>query len=980
MHFRNKEKRMEKRHLDALQSIVGEGNVSTGPRAAKKFLHAGQEAPDLVVVSPSSDEEVQKIVALARECNTAVVTVYDRYLLEEDLNKKGILLDFSRMNQIERIDSRNLIAHVQRGVTWKQLNPELKKMGVRAVAPVAAQSESVAECCAARVVGKAAAKFWDYPLTNLRIALGNGHIHKTGTHGFNEEACDGRSEGGPNLSNWFTGSDDIFGVMTRASILLWPIYERRACLVYAFEDPNELLRALREVPRTELGVEYLGMNQAYLDHLLGVRGEIRAPWNLIIGFAGRSEHVEHHQNRVSLLLQKYSCKAEESLMDSMPEQLDRPWMEASCNHTAFFTLFNRLKSMDVEVDKAAAAAGVSEDRVGKVFTSFDRGRAVYASYDWLIEPYQAEAMKALNLSLADLGAFFDRPHGELGRKIYTSIPNHLPVLKRIKKILDPDNIMNPGRILKDEDPEWQPLDVGDGETGLTMANLKDVKDQLSQAIGAGWVSDNPVDLSSYGRDFTIFSGERPNIVAMPASTEEVQKIIRIAYQHGIPAVPQTTGFNHGGMTVPRKGGILVDLRRMDRLCSIDAESMTVTVSPAVRMRSIWWEVIRHRATDGFHLKPILPMTFGSVSLLSNYVARGGAGMAVKYGLNTELSSAMTWVMPNGEILKVGPSAIPNVGNVPLHYTPGPDLFGMFFNADGMFGICTELTAKLYSERDQAEEVEELISCADFGDDHHRAFCQTVDAVREIAQENVADFMYKAHPGMVALTIAHRFEAVSVPNAIRMSPQHPLSILVSGYDAEEVEIKKAIVSEIAQKYGLTVMDPSMFGIEKADMAESTDALKRSLGVRNNFLGTYQGAFQWTACFMKLDKLPQYAVDYDKLVKKYWKTSDPTISVEHAMTGTDIQGPLPLGRIGGVEVDFWWDQGNPEAVKRATTIMHKAHKLMLEHGGFLYRNMFGAGEYHLPLWGEYYSILKKTKQAFDPANLMHPDVLPLTDDYV
>ena len=44
------------------------------------------------------------------------------------------------------------------------------------------------------------------------------------------------------------------------------------------------------------------------------------------------------------------------------------------------------------------------------------------------------------------------------------------------------------------------------------------------------------------------------------------------------------------------------------------------------------------------------------------------------------------------------------------------------------------------------------------------------------------------------------------------------------------------------------------------------------------------------------------------------------------------------------------------------------------------MFGAGEYHLPMWGKYFEILKKTKAAFDPANLMHPDVLPLTDDYV
>ena len=971
---------MEPKRLERLESIVGGENVSVGPRAAEKFLRPAQEAPNLVVVSPSDDGEVQKIVDLAREHRIAIVTVNDRFLLEEDLEKEGILLDFSRMDKIERIDLPNLIAHVQRGVTWDQLNAELKKQGLRAVAPVAANSESVAESCAARVVGKAAAKYWDYPVTNLRLVLANGHIHKTGTHGFNEEASDGRSEGGPNLSNWFTCSDDIFGVMTRATILLWPVYETRACLVAGFDDADELLRALRNLPRTELGVEYLGINGAYLRNLLGGDGEAFPPWVLVVGLEGRTRLVEHHRDRILRLLKGYDCSMEEDLIVPMTEQLDLPWMEASDNHTAFFTLFSRLKEMDAAVDKAAASTGVPEEKVGKVFVSFDCGRAVYAVYDWLDEPYRGEAIKAMNLALSELGACFNRPHGELGRKIYASIPNHLPVLKHIKGILDPENIMNPGRILKDGDPDWEPLRVGNGERGLTVSNVKEVKEKISQAIGEQWVSDNPADLSSYGRDFTIFSGERPNIVAMPASTEEVQKIVRIAYEHAIPVVPQCSGFNHGGLSIPRKGGILVDLRRMDQVCAIDEESMTVTVSPGLRMRYVWWEVIKHRATDGFHLKPILPMTFGSVSLLSNYIARGGAGMAVKYGINAELSSDMTWVLPNGEILKVGASAIPKVGRVGLHYSPGPDLFGMFFNADGMFGICTELTAKCYPEPDNADELEEVISCANFGDDHHRAFCLAVEAIRDIAQENVADFMYKAHPGMVALTIVNSFEGSTVPGVIGMSPQHPLSILVCGYDVEEKEIKKEIVSEILAKHELMVMDPTMFGTEMGDAAGMTDALKRSLGVRDNFVGAYQGAFQWTACFMKLEKIPQYAVEYEALVKKYWKTSDPKISAEHAMTGTDIQGPLPFGRFSGVEIDFWWDQGNPESVKRATVIMHKAHKLMLKHGGFLYRNMFGSGEYHLPLWGEYYDILKKTKQAFDPVNLMHPDVLPITDDYV
>ena len=343
---------------------------------------------------------------------------------------------------------------------------------------------------------------------------------------------------------------------------------------------------------------------------------------------------------------------------------------------------------------------------------------------------------------------------------------------------------------------------------------------------------------------------------------------------------------------------------------------------------------------------------------------------------------MTWVLPNGEVFRVGPKAVPKVGNLPLHFTLGPDLCGMFFNADGMFGVCTELTAKLYPERDDAEEFEDLVTAANYDQDFHHAFSQTVKAVHDLGQENVTDFMYKAHPGLFALAMVDMMEGLTIPGVIGMSPQHPLSTVVSGYDAEELEIKKEIVAEIVQKYDLMVIDPAMFG-EEIKNAQSTTSTKMSLGIKENFAATYKGAFQWTACNMKMDKIPDFALKYDALVQKYWKTSDPKVSVEHAMTGTDIQGPLPYARAGGIEVDFWWDQGNPEEVKRATTMMHKTQKLMLEFGGALFRNMFGAGEYHLPLWGkvsEYLNILKDTRRAFDPANLMHPDVLPATDDYV
>ena len=966
--------------LDELRTLVGAEHVSAGPGAASKFLRTGQEAPGLAVVRPGSTEDVQGIVNLAREKGVSILTCNDRYLLPEDLDRNALLLDFSRMNRIERIDTLNLVAHVERGVTWDALNAELEKLGVKAVAPVAANSLSVAECVSARVVGKAVSKFPDYALTNQKVVLADGSVQRTGTHALSEEGADGRyQDGGPAISTWHIGADDVFGVVTRASTPLWPVCEARTCQVYAFDDEDALLTALKEVPRNELGTEYLGINRASLARLLDRDAKDLPAWAVVVGFEGRARHVSYQEDKVRSLFSKVRCGPADDLIQAMTEKLDRPWMEASPNHTAFFSLFSRMKGLDAACDRAAGEAGVPDGDMGKIIVSCDLGRAAYAVYDWFDETGHTRAIEDLNLALADQGAFFDRPHGALARKIYSSIPNHLPVLKQIKGFLDPDNILNPGRTLRDEDVAWQPAEVTEGEAGLTVANLKVVSEKLGGAIGPEWVSDNPVDLSPYGRDFTIFSGERPNIVVLPASTENVQAIIRIAYEHGIPVVPMSTGFNHAGLTIARKGGILVDLRRMDQTCSFDEESMTVSISPAVRMRSIWWEAIKHRATDGFHLKPILPLTFGSVSMLSNYVARGGAGTAFKYGGNPELTVGMTWVLPNGDILEVGPSAVPHVGNLPLHYCPGPELNGMFFNADGLFGICTEITAKCYPEPDHVEGLEDMMSAANYDSDGHKAFCKTIDAIYELSRENVTDFMYKSHPGVFAMAITAMLKDLTTRDAVSASPLHPLGIMISGHDKEELAIKREIVEEVMQKHELFIMDPNLLGPEVADM-QTTDPVKMSLGVKQNIVGTHKGAFQWTACIVKMEKIPAMALEYEQLVKKYWKTTDPKISVEHAMTGTDIQGPLQYGRVGSCEFDWWWDQGNPEEVKRAYTMIHKTNKLMIKHGAPLFRNMFGSGEYYIPMLGTYYTVLKKAKKAFDPANLMHPDVLPLTEDYV
>ncbi len=964
--------------IKGLEDIVGKDQIVSGQDAASPFLRPGCQAPGLVKVCPGTTEDVQAIVNLARSNNVAVVTCNDRYLLPEDLNREGILLDFSQMKTIEKIDDRNLTAHIERGVTWDQLNAELKKLGVKTVAPLAANSNSVVESIIARAPGKNITKFPDYAMMNMKVVLGDGSIVLTGSHGLREEASDGRNEGGPNLSQWYVGADDVLGIVTRVTIMLYPVCDAHTCNVYAFDSYDEVVSALKDVPRTDVGSEFMGLNKAALKNLLGEDKEY-PNWALVVGFDGRKKLTDHNENKVKALLSGYQCQPVDELNQALAEKLDEPWMEASDNHTAFFAIFSKTAELNKTADQAAQQAGIQESDVGKMLVSIDRGRAVYATYDWFSAQDQAEAMTQLNLALSDKGAFFDRPHGPLGRKIYTSIENHLPVLKHIKNMLDPDNILNPGRIIREEDKEWMPLSVREGEIGLTVANLKEIKGKLAECVGEEWVSDNPVDLSSYGRDFTIFSGERPNLVIFPKVIEEIQQIVRLAYEHGIPIIPQTTGFNHGGLTVSRKGGLLVDLRRMDDTCSIDEETMTITVSPAVRMRSIWWESVKHRAKPNYHLKPILPLTLGSVSLLSNYVARGAPASAFKYGTSTELTVNMTWVLNNGEILKVGPSAVPGVGDLPLHYGIGPEINGMFFNADGQFGICTQLTGKLYPEHDDVEEMQTILIASITENDEHKAFVKIIDLFYDLGRENITEFQYKAHPGTFALALTAQIEGTKIMDMVGIAPRHPIGIIVVGCDAEELAIREEILKDILDKNSMFTIDPALFGDDLANMA-SADLTKKSLGIGDNFVGSYKGAFQWTAGQIKMDKLPDIAMEYNALAKKYWTTSDPKIGVVESMTDAAVQGPLPMGRAGPAEFDFWWDQGNPEEVKRATTMLHKTNHLLLKYGASLWRNMFGAGEYHLPMWGTYFEILKRTKKAFDPDNLMHPDVMPLTDDFV
>jgi len=962
--------------ITGLAGIVGAEHVTDRADRLAAYFDRPAGTGGFLAVAPGTTEEVRGVVRLAGDLGIPILTLNDRVLRSEEGPREGIILDFRRLAALEKLDPRNLLAHVQRGLTFAELKKALAPHNLKIATPVGATSDSVLCNFVNRAPLKKASLFSEVNVFTMQVVLADGTLFRTGSHALNENV-DMREDGGPSLSRWFFGSEDIFGVVTRATIWLYPQTECRDALLMGFERLDDAVRALRNAPRTELGFEFLAANRRFLAHLLGEDPAGLPPWTLIAGFDAQEKLVAYQREKLQPILQEMGGQPLERHRQRMASLLDEVWYQASPVHTGFYTPCNRIKEFGDLANRHVAQAGISQEEVGHCLLAVDRARCVYSQVDVFAEAAAGRGfLTPLEKELAGRGAFFDRPQGELADFVLDRIPNLRTHIRTIKAVMDPRGILNPGRYVSQQGPVFEPLKVEletREDTGIEEENIKAVEEKLKEAVGAEWVTANPADLSSYGRDFTIYSGERPNIVVLPASTAEVQAVMRIAYAYKIPVVPLTTGFNHGGLTIPRKGGILVDLKRLDRLIEIDEETLTATFEPGVRMRPLWFECQKVKTFLDLELKPILPLTLASISLLSNYVSRGGPGTAVKYGGGPDLTVNMTWVLPNGEILRTGPSSHPGTGPLGVHWGPGPDIGGMFFNADGAFGICTEITVKLYPEM----PCELIIHTAVFEEDPGgcEKACRTI---YDLAQNNLVEFMYKSHPGVMCVTLAGAVDTNPM-DLVAVAPKHPLEIIVTGMDEREIAVRTELVRELLARNEVDEIDPGMFGPAMTEMI-STDPMKMSVGIKSNTVGAYRGAFQWQAGYIKVEDVPKINQEYRKLVRKYWKTSDVKVSMEMSMTGTDIQGPLPYARVGTVEFDYWWDQGNPESVKRAGAMIRKTSELMFNHGAIPIRNMFGFGELLLPRLRVYGDILKKVRQTFDPANLMHPDVLPITEDYV
>ncbi len=218
----------------------------------------------------------------------------------------------------------------------------------------------------------------------------------------------------------------------------------------------------------------------------------------------------------------------------------------------------------------------------------------------------------------------------------------------------------------------------------------DLLEPLVALLGRENVLTRPEDLQQYSTDalspFRAFRAaplleRRAQVVVTPRSTQQVADLVKFAARHGLPLVPHGGGTGVMGGAVPVRGGMVVDLQRMDRVLEVDPLALTATVEAGIILEKLQQHLEQHGLMLGHEPWSVPIATVGGA------ISTNGVGYrASRYGPMGAQVLGLQVVLPSGQVLDT--RAVPK-------YASGPNLNHLFIGSEGAFGIITRATLQVF---------------------------------------------------------------------------------------------------------------------------------------------------------------------------------------------------------------------------------------------------------------------------------------------
>ena len=482
---------------EKLGKIVGAGNVHHEPATLEEyskdasFVHPVK--PECVVRSRNASD-VEEIVKLANETLTPLVPVSSGppHFRGDTVPSIGgaVIVDLSGMKKIIRVDRLNRVAMCEPGVTFGELIPAVEKEGLRLNMPLLPRkSKSVVGSMLEREPVIMPKYHWDIadPLCCVEVIFGTGDMFRTGAAagpGTIEEQWAARGSqkeaAGPSQASWYRviqGAQGTMGIVTWASLRCELLPKLEEPFLVGSSQIDKLFELIHWLVRLSLVNECLVLNNTNLaaimakkwsDDYQGLKDTL-PPWVLFFNIAGYDYMPEKRVSyqikdmmditqRLGVELVKAIGKvsATEILKVVRQPSAEPYWKlryKGACHDIFFLTTYDKLSGLIRVMYDAADAAGYPSSDIGVYLQPIVQGTSCHCEFNLFYNPEnQRESDRVREFSagviknLMAKGAYFSRPYGKSTSMVINRDAATAAALRKVKMILDPNNVMNPGKL------------------------------------------------------------------------------------------------------------------------------------------------------------------------------------------------------------------------------------------------------------------------------------------------------------------------------------------------------------------------------------------------------------------------------------------------------------------------------------------------------------------------------------------------------
>jgi FAD/FMN-containing dehydrogenase len=454
--------------------------------------------------------------------------------------------------------------------------------------------------------------------------------------------------------------------------------------------------------------------------------------------------------------------------------------------------------------------------------------------------------------------------------------------------------------------------------------MTDIASQLAQIVGERFVSNNPEEAFFYARDPGLMPAHKPDYVVVPKTAEEIQEIVRLANRERIPVVPMGAGMSLTGLVIPLRGGIVIDMKRMNRIIEVNEKARYVVVEGGTSHGALKAYLDKHYP----RLRHSIPDSPATATVAANVMIHGQGRLTQQYGFNSDMVSGLEVVLPSGEICTIGSCALS-----PYWFSKGaplPDLTGLFLGWFGATGIITKVALKLYP-RKKMRDVEIFVTDRD---------------------DLVPDMVYE-------LTHTEMVEDINIfaqPMPMIFKDNHHITLFITGDTDEELEFKRKMVWNcldgfIKSKDGgfmsvPPVMKPTLLDMPQRSVSRFADVKKG-------------GGFEYSGPIIPVETYPECTRKVMELGSKYdlaYSAMARVIGRNHAMM---------------FGFAFTFNRADPQMMERTRKALEEGGEFALAAGGVFWKPTIDEQRLALEkMDATTRNLMKMIKENLDPLGIMNP----------